>query len=615
MYKYPNVDKLLSRRIFLLTLAKGVLFTSIFARLTYLQLIKTKEFKVLADKNRISLRLISPLRGRILDRNNQILASNINSYNLYIHSVKNVDEFKEILGKINKIIFISNEEIKNTFNIFLNSKKKDLPVIVKKNLKWNEVSSISVNLLKISNIFIDQGIRREYPHNDIASHIIGYMSPPNKKDIKKEPVLGMLDINTGQFGVEKSFEKDLRGFPGTRHVEVNAFGNEIREIRKEKSINGNDIKLTIDIKLQKYINTLLKDKSGSVVIIDVKNGELLGIESSPSFNPNLFTSFISKKDWDTLINDPMAPLLNKSIAGEYSPGSTFKLIVLYSALQNNIFKTNNKIKCSSKLNYGDRNFYCWCHKKKIGCWASENHERNVNPELAIAQSCDSFFYELAKRVGIDNIAKTANLFGLGFKSDLGLDGEKNGLVPNKNWHKRKNKKNWQIGETMITGVGQGYITTTPLQLARMTAIIAKNGKKVFPSIFKNIKDFEKRDNDEDTDNNNDSDDKKFFSLIKKGMFSTVNKYFGTAYKSRLSKPIFAGKTGTVQVRTISEAERFEGIIPNKDLPIEQRDHALFVGFAPYKNPKIALSVVIEHGGSGSKVAAPIAKKIFKKLLA
>ena len=308
----------------------------------------------------------------------------------------------------------------------------------------------------------------------------------------------------------------------------------------------------------------------------------------------------------------MAPLVNKSISGEYSPGSTFKLIVLYSALVNKIIKPNNVIHCSSNIEYGGRNFYCWCHKKKTGCWATQSHTRNVGPELAIAQSCDGFFYELAKRIGIAKIVETAMNFGLGSKSGLNLKGEKGGLVPNKLWKKKTYKQSWKIGETMITGVGQGFLTTTPIQLAVMTAMIANNGKRIFPSIYKNI----------DQGNINDNQvfttqtlyQKKFFSLIKSGMFSAVNKPFGTAYGSRTTQPVFAGKTGTVQVRTISKEERELGIIPNKELPIKQRDHALFVGFAPYKNPKIALAVVVEHGGSGSKVAAPIAKKIFKKAL-
>ena len=612
MYKYPNIDKLLSRRTFLLGLGKGVLFSTIFFRLAYLQLFKSDQYKVLAEKNRISLRLIPPLRGNILDRNDNVLALNKNSYNVLIEGNKSRSEIEETIEKISRIIYLNDTDINKIYNTFSTKKKSDLPIVIKKNLKWNELSSLNVNLINLPNVFIEKGIRREYPFENIAAHVIGYMADPKKSDIKANPILQMMKTDIGRSGIEQSYEKELRGFPGTKHLEVNAFGREIREMSKEESVSGNDIKLTIDIKLQKYASSLLKDKIGSIVVIDVNNGEILAIESSPNFDPNLFTKSISQEEWNELINNPMAPLVNKSISGEYSPGSTFKLIVLYSALINKVIKPNSTITCSSKINFGDRNFYCWCHKKKTGCWATRSNTRKVGPELAIAQSCDGFFYELSKKVGIENIVETARNFGLGSKSGLNLKGEKVGLVPNKSWKKKIYKRSWKIGETMITGVGQGYLTTTPIQLAVMTAIFANNGKKIFPTIFKGI---EKTNTYSDeiftTQTLNQSS---FFSLIKTGMFSAVNKPFGTAYSSKINKPIFAGKTGTVQVRTISENERELGIIPNKDLPIEKRDHALFIGFAPYKNPKIAVSVVVEHGGSGSKVAAPIAQKIFKKAL-
>ncbi|PPR35380.1 MAG: Penicillin-binding protein 2 [Alphaproteobacteria bacterium MarineAlpha6_Bin4] len=612
MYKYPNIDKLLSRRTFLLGIGKGALFSTVLFRLIYLQLFKSEKFKVLAEKNRISLRLIHPLRGNIVDRNGKILALNKNSYNVLLEGNKNLDEVNQALDKISRIIFLNNTEVNNVYNNLLTKKKSDLPIFIKKNLKWNELSSLNVNLINLPNVFIEQGIKREYPYRNLASHVIGYMTTPQEKDIKKYPFLKLMDADVGRFGIEESFEKELRGFPGTKYLEVNAYGREIREISKEESVSGNEVKLTIDINLQKYVNSLMKNISGSVVAIDVNNGEILALESSPNFDPNLFTKTISQEDWDKLINNPLAPMVNKSISGEYSPGSTFKLIVLYSALINNIIKPNNVINCSSKINFGDRDFYCWCHKKKTGCWANKNHKRNVGPELAIAQSCDSFFYELAKRLGIESIVETARNFGLGSKSGINLKGEKYGLVPNKSWKKKTYNKSWKIGETMITGVGQGFLRTTPIQLAVMTAMFANEGKKIFPTIYKSFGNTNNSDNSVFT--NQTLYQKKFFSLIKNAMFSAVNKPFGTAFKSKIENPVFAGKTGTVQVRTISKREREVGIIPNKELPLKKRDHAMFVGFAPYDNPKIALSVVVEHGGSGSKIAAPIAKKIFKKAL-
>ena len=609
MYRYPNIEKLLHRRTFLLGAGKGLLFTGILGRLIYLQVYKTDQYKLLANKNRISLRLLTPIRGKILDRNNELLALNKNTFRVLAFA-KNKKHAEEILSKVSKIIFLTNSEINNAIQEF-SKKKKFMPFLIKDNLKWNEVSAISVNSYNLPQIIIETGLNREYPFSDIGAHIVGYLAPPNTQDIKKDPILGHMNIKIGRSGIEQKFEKKLRGLPGTKHLEVNAFGRVIREIRRENSLSGQDMKLTIDIKFQKFLYSLLKDKVGSLVVIDIQNEELIGIASSPSFDPNSFNQGLTEDKWNEIIKNPLAPLLNKSISGEYSPGPTFKLFVLMSAFKNKIIKKNTLIECTSKLEFGDRFFYCWCHKKKTGCFATRENKRKVGPKLAIAQSCDCFFYELARKIGIEKIAKTARSFGIGEKTEIDLDGEKVGLVPTKSWKRKKYKVGWRIGETLITGVGQGYLKTTPLQLAIATAMIANNGKRIFPKVNTNNYSTNKQLSNED---NTFVDDQEYFSLIKEAMFNAVNKPVGTAYGSRLSTIPFAGKTGTVQVRSITEKEREKEITPNKDLPFDQRDHSLFVGFAPYDTPKYALSVVIEHAGSGSKVAAPIAKKIFKRLI-
>lgn len=611
MYKYPNLDKLLLRRTFLLGVGKGILLTGVLGRLIYLQIVKSNQYKLLANKNRISLRLLNPIRGTISDKNGKLLAINQNTFRV-LCVVDNKIELQKVLFNLSKFIFLNNIETQKIVNDF-EKKNKNMPYLIKENLKWNEVSSISANSFLIPTIIIESGLQRKYPFKQTSAHTIGYLGPPTNNEIKKEPILGLMNINVGKFGIEEHLEKRLRGIPGTRHLEVNAHGRIVREIRKENSKKGNNVKLSIDIELQKKLYSLLKDKSGSIVAINVNNGEVIGMTSSPSFDPNSFNQGFSTEDWKTLINDPLAPLVNKSISGEYSPGSTFKTIVLLSALKNNIIKKNSSILCTSKLKTKDRNFYCWCHKKKTGCYAARNHQRNVRPKLAIAQSCDCFFYELAKKVGINKIAETAKTFGIGKKTGIGIRGENTGLVPTKSWKRKNIGESWHVGETMITGVGQGYITSTPLQLALVTALIANNGKKIFPKI--NLDDFnlEKNVINDDMDEYH-SDYEEYFPIIREGMYDAVNKHIGTAYKSRLSKPIFAGKTGTVQVRVITEEERETEIIPNRKLPFEQRDHSLFIGFAPYKNPKVAISVIIEHGGSGSSEAAPIAAKVFKKII-
>ena len=611
MYKYPNLDKLLLRRTFLLGVGKGILLTGVLGRLIYLQIFKSNQYKLLANKNRISLRLLNPIRGTISDRNGKLLAINQNTFRV-LCVVDNKIELKKVLFNLSKFIFLNNIETQKIVNDF-EKKNKNMPYLIKENLKWNEVSSISANSFLIPTIIIESGLQRKYPFKQTSAHTIGYLGPPTNNEIKKEPILGLMNINVGRFGMEEHLDKRLRGIPGTRHLEVNAHGRIVREIRKENSKKGNNVKLSIDIELQKRLYSLLKDKSGSIVAINVNNGEVIGMVSSPSFDPNFFNQGFSAEDWKTLINDPLAPLVNKSISGEYSPGSTFKTIVLLSALKNNIIKKNSSILCTSKLETKDRSFYCWCHKKKTGCYAARNHQRNVRPKLAIAQSCDCFFYELAKKVGFNKIAETAKTFGIGKKTGIDIRGEKTGLVPTKSWKRKNIGKSWHVGETMITGVGQGYITSTPLQLALVTALIANNGKKIFPKINLDGFNLEKNVINDDMDEHH-SDYEEYFPIIREGMYDAVNKHIGTAYKSRLSKPIFAGKTGTVQVRVITEEERETEIIPNRELPFEQRDHALFIGFAPYKNPKVAISIIIEHGGSGSSQAAPIAAKIFKKII-
>ena len=611
MYKYPNLDKLLLRRTFLLGVGKGILLTGVLGRLIYLQIVKSNQYKLLANKNRISLRLLNPIRGTISDRNGKLLAINQNTFRV-LCVVDNKIELKKALFNLSKFIFLNNIETQKIVNDF-EKKNKNMPYLIKENLKWNEVSSISANSFLIPTIIIESGLQRKYPFKQTSAHTIGYLGPPTNNEIKKEPILGLMNINVGRFGMEEQLEKRLRGIPGTKHLEVNAHGRIVREIRKENSKKGNNVKLSIDIELQKKLYSLLKDKSGSIVAINVNNGDVIGMVSSPSFDPNFFNQGFSTEDWKTLINDPLAPLVNKSISGEYSPGSTFKTIVLLSALKNNIIKRNSSILCTSKLETKDRSFYCWCHKKKTGCYAARNHQRNVRPKLAIAQSCDCFFYKLAKKIGINKIAETAKTFGIGKKTGIDIRGENTGLVPTKSWKRKNIGKSWHVGETMITGVGQGYITSTPLQLALVTALIANNGKKIFPKINSDDFNLEKNVINDDMDEYH-SDYEEYFPIIREGMYDAVNKHIGTAYKSRLSKPIFAGKTGTVQVRVITEEERETEIIPNRELPFEQRDHALFVGFAPYKNPKVAISVIIEHGGSGSSQAAPIAAKIFKKII-
>jgi len=405
MYKYPNLDKLLLRRTFLLGTGKSLLVAGLLGKLIYLQIFKSNQYQLLANKNRINLRLLNPTRGIIFDRNDKLIAINKNTFRI-LSTAKNKTQLEKTLSELSKFIFIDSLNVKKINEEFL-KKKKFVPLLIKENLKWNEVSAISANSFSLPEIIIESGLQRKYPFNEAAAHTVGYLAPPSSLDIKKEPILGMMNINVGRFGIEEQFEKQLRGTPGTKHLEVNAFGKIVRELRRENSMPGQNIKLSIDIKLQKYLHSLLKNKSGSIVAMDPQNGEIIGMASSPSFDPNSFHKGLTEDEWKKLSEDSLSPLVNKAISGEYSPGSAFKTVVLLSAFKNKILKKNSIILCTSKLEVGDKNFYCWCHKKKTGCYAAKDHKRRVGVKLALAQSCDCFFYELAKRIGIDKIASTS----------------------------------------------------------------------------------------------------------------------------------------------------------------------------------------------------------------
>jgi penicillin-binding protein 2 len=441
-------------------------------------------------------------------------------------------------------------------------------------------------------------------------------------------------LKVGKTGLEKSFENDLIGINGVQRYEVNAYGKRINQIDHQASLKGKTIRLTIDTEVQKLCNNLLEDKAGSISVMDIYTGEIIAMQSSPSFDPNLFLFGISQDDWQLIRNNPLKPLVNKTLTGLYSPGSTIKPIVALSALENNVISPNFKVNCSGKIEMYGQTYHCW---KKRGHGV-------VNLKGAMKQSCDTYFYEVARKLGVDRLKITAEKFGLGEKvlNDI-YSNEKKGLVPNTEWKKNNLGKGWVLGETLITGIGQGYIQTTPLQLCLMTAQIANGGYKIYPKITVNENDETLEDIKNIIKDNSDSikeskdglteasqqfldflKDKKHEALyrnpenikfIQNAMFASTNEVRGTSYASRIENPKyqFAGKTGTSQVKRITKRQR-ELELKTVDIPYNERDHALYIAFGPYKNPRYALSIIVEHGGSGSKAAAPLAKKLFKLIL-
>ena len=416
-------------------------------------------------------------------------------------------------------------------------------------------------------------------------------------EIKRKFVPG---LRVGKTGLEKAFEKELLGENDIQRFEVNAYGKKVNQIELQKGSKGKNIRLTIDTEIQKYCSELLKDRAGSICVMDIYTGEIIAMQSAPSFDPNLFLFGINQDDWQLIRNNPLKPLVNKTISGKYSPGSTIKPIVALSALENKIVSPQFTVKCEGKTEMYGQTYHCW-KKKGHGFVSLKN---------AMKQSCDTYFYEIARRLGVDRLSETAKKFGLGERVFENLFfNEKKGLVPNTQWKKNALGSGWLLGETMITGIGQGYIQTTPIQLCLMTAQIANGGYKIYPKITV------------DTETNFLDKyeplftEKKNIKIIQDSIFSSTNEVMGTSYSSRINDPKyrFAGKTGTAQVKRITAEER-ELDLKTSEIPYEQRDHALYVAYGPTENPRYALSIIIEHGGSGGTIAAPMAKKLFKLII-
>ena len=502
----------------------------------------------------------------------------------------------KVLKKLANIIFLDPQR-QNKLLLDMKKRSSFIPITVAENLTWKDFAKISVNLPSLPGIIPQAGLTRHYNEFESYAHVVGYVGPISDKDLDSDkpvdPVLQIPKFQIGKVGVEKKLEKYLRGSAGVSRVEVNASGRVMRELNRTQGKSGGNVHLTIETNLQKFVSERLKGLSASSVLIDIDSGDILSLVSTPSYNPNNFVLGISQSNWDALLNDERKPLLNKAISGAYPPGSTFKMIVAAAALELGLIGLKDKIFCPGFYELGSRKFHCWL---------KGGHGKLVLKE-ALQRSCDVYFYEVARKVGIKRIGAMARKLGLGKSYDLPLTGISKGFVPTKAWKKDRFGTSWLVGDTLNVGIGQGFSLATPLQLAIMTARRA-SGKEVFPSLVKSPgKKLHKI--------NPLPIKKETLLAIKQGMIDVLNDKDGTAYKFRSTDKKFtiAGKTGTSQVRRITREEREEGVIKNEDLPWKMRDHALFTSFAPFNKPKYALSVVVEHGGSGSKVAAPIARDI------
>ena len=592
---------LINRRLFIITAAKVLVFIGLSTRLYSLQVKDKKKYLTLSDKNRIRESKLPPVRGNFLDFFGNTIAGNNEVYQLHLIP-EQVEDFRYVSLRLKQILNLSERE----FQKLLKKKNEVKPwdtIVVSDNLNWEQFSRVNNYLYELTGVKSVLSISRIYPYNEDFTHVLGYVSQANEKDIAENDEIKerfVPGLRVGKTGLEKAFEKELLGVNDIQRFEVNAYGKKINQIELQKGTKGKDIKLTIDKEVQNYCTELLKDKAGSISVMDIYTGEIIAMQSSPSFDPNLFLFGINQDDWQLIRNNPLKPLVNKTISGKYSPGSTIKPIVALSALENGIVDTKFTVKCNGKTEMYGQTYHCW--KKKGHGFVDLNN--------AMKQSCDTYFYEIARRLGVDRLSETAYKFGLGERVfDNLFFNEKKGLVPNTEWKKNALGKGWLLGETIITGIGQGYIQTTPIQLCLMTAQIANGGYKIYPKIT--------------TDQNNNEFDKfeplfknqRNIKIIQRSIYSSTNEVMGTSYSSRINDPKyrFAGKTGTAQVKRITEEER-ELELKTSEIPYEQRDHALYVAFGPYENPRYAMSIIIEHGGSGSSTAAPIAKKLFKLVI-
>lgn len=589
-----------SRRAAVLGAGQALLFGMLASRVYYLQVVESEKYRVQADENRISLRLIPPRRGRILDRSGEPLATSRQNFQIMLIPER-TDDLAATLDSLSYIIPLS---ISQRARIIRAAKTRRgfMPIMVAENLDWDAFARVNVASPELGGVQPHAGETRDYPQGTILAHVLGYVGAPSVQDITRaltpDPLLGLPGFKVGKDGIERVHDLALRGKAGTRRVEVNAYDRVIRELARQDGESGGDVVLTVDTGLQKTATAALGQETGAIVCMDVQHGDILAMASAPAFDPNAFNVGLSESEWSSLRDNPRKPLTNKAVAGLYPAGSTIKPIVALAALEAGI-SGGEEFYCPGHMQLGDRRFHCW----------RRGGHGKMNLRDAIKHSCDVYFYEVAKRIGIEAIAAMAARFGLGQNPELGLPGEKAGLFPTPEWKRQRLGKSWVGGETLIAAIGQGYVQSTPLQLAVMTSRLASGGKAVRPRLFA-----------PDTVQMAPAGlgiPSTHIQMVRDAMSAVVNERRGTAYALRLREGgDFAGKTGTAQVRRISRQERLQtgGVRKNEDLPWEQRDHALFVGYAPVRAPRFAVSVVVEHGGSGSKVAGPMARDVLAAAL-
>ncbi len=588
-----------SRRLVLLAAGKLALFGVLGGRMYYLQVVEADKYRTMADDNRINLRLLAPPRGRILDRNGAVLADNQLNYRVVLVA-EQTGSIPATLDALSEIVPITDVERRRVLREVAR-KRKFLPTTVKENLSWDDVSRIAVNAPDLPGITIDVGSTRLYPHGEKMAHTIGYVAPPAESDLTGDPLLELPDFRVGRNGVERVYDLAMRGRAGNTQIEVNALGRPIRELSRNEGEPGQDLALTIDANLQNAAaERLAKEESAAAVVMDVNDGGVLVLASHPSYDPHEFARGISGASWRALLNNHRAPLTNKAVSGQYAPGSTYKMVVALAALELGV-QPEMRVFCPGHMDLGDNRFHCW---KKGG-------HGGIDLVDALMQSCDVYFYEMSKRLGPDRIAEMARKLGMGQTLSLDLPGERGGLIPTRAWKMARTGKGWAQGDSLVAAIGQGYVLATPLQLATMTARIVNGGYAVVPHLTRDYVQGRKLGERATATFASVGISQAHLAIVLRGMRGVTNDPRGTAFRARIIEPGFSygGKSGTSQVRRITEEERRVGLRKIEQVPWRERDHALFVGYGPVEAPRFACAVIVEHGGGGSSVAAPIVRDL------
>ncbi|HUO77607.1 MAG TPA: penicillin-binding protein 2 [Thermodesulfovibrionales bacterium] len=555
------------------------LFFILTIRIWQLQILQGSEYRKLSEENRLRIVRVAAPRGIIFDRNGIPLVKNTPYYFVSI-SPQNLDgldisALAELL-KMDKDVL--SEKVKNRPQQNLYE-----PIRLKEGLSTKEIALIEARRSDFPSLAVDVDVSRDYLFGSTGAHLIGYLGKPNEfqyssPDFRDVPSNAFI----GQWGVEKLYDRQLRGTSGERIIEMDALGRELRLIKEKSPVRGDDVKLAMDIKLQKEAEESFGEKTGALVAMKPDTGEILAMVSKPSFDPNLFARGIKYRQWEELNQNKKLPLLNRSLQSQYPPGSTFKIITAIAAIEEGAIDVNTKVTCTGEIVYGKWHF---------GCWQKHGHG-TLSLHRALVESCDVYFYDLGKRLGIDKIASYARMFGLGKETGLRIAKERSGMVPDTKWKQEKRKQPWYLGETFNASIGQGYVATTPFQMAQMMSIVANGGYIYSPSLLmadNKPAPLTKLNIRQET-----------FDEVKKALSGVVNENGGTGWAAKSSMVNICGKTGTAQVVGMKRDSKY--------LPEMFRDHAWFVAFAPYEAPEIALSVMMEHGGHGGAAAAPIAKR-------